>query len=130
MTDVHLPLRGASSNRDRHFLSSRRQFAIRLPWGVALAIARVEGVLFTGPKKLTMATIGKEHFENGTCRIRQGHLKLRADLHSMKKFSGHIGAPRFLAKDESNTSDSHADRAWADFLGLLAASGEVAQYGL
>jgi phage FluMu gp28-like protein len=80
---------------------------------------RVEGVLFTGPNKLTLATQGKETFEDRKIRIPEGNNALRADLHKLKKVIGPTGAPRFLADSDSN---GHADRTWACFLALNAAS--------
>jgi phage FluMu gp28-like protein len=77
----------------------------------------VEGVLFTGPNKLTMATRGKEHFEDRTLRITAGDAALRSDLHKLKKEVGPTGAPRFVAESDST---GHADRTWACFLALNA----------
>ena len=82
-------------------------------WG-----SRVEGVLFTGPNKLIMATSGKERFEDRTVRIREGDIALRADLHKLRKVASATGAPRFIAERD----DDHADRTWAAFLGIHAAS--------
>jgi len=79
---------------------------------------RVEGVLFTGPNKLTMATIGKESFEDRRIRIPLGDKVVRADLHKLQKLSGPTGAPRFVAESDA---EGHADRAWACFLALYAA---------
>lgn len=90
----------------------------QLRWGES----RVEGVLFTGPNKLTMATRGKEVFEDRGIRIPEGNVRLRADLHSLKKMLGPTGAPRFVVEDEEATSASHADQAWACFLALNAAA--------
>lgn len=81
--------------------------------------SRVEGVLFTAANKLSMATIGKEAFEDRRVRIPEGRPLLRADLHSLKKESGPTGTPRFVVEDEGQSS--HADRAWACFLALSAA---------
>lgn len=81
--------------------------------------SRVEGVLFTGPAKLTLATEGKERFEDRKIRIPMAHAKLRADLHSLKKAPSSTGAPRFVVEDEGQAS--HADRAWACFLACHAA---------
>ncbi len=80
--------------------------------------SRVEGVLFTGPNKLIMATQGKQRFEDRTVRIREGDPKLRADLHKLRKVASATGAPRFVAERD----DDHADRTWAAFLGIHAAS--------
>ncbi|NSZ48459.1 terminase large subunit domain-containing protein [Agrobacterium vitis] len=86
--------------------------------------SRVEGVLFTGPNKLVMATRGKERFEDRTVRISQGDQKLRADLHKLRKVASATGAPRFVAERD----EDHADRTWAAFLGILAADGVVGEY--
>jgi phage FluMu gp28-like protein len=85
--------------------------------------SRVQGVIFTGPAKLNMATHGKEVYQDRRIRIPQGDSLLRADLHSLRKITSPTGAPRFDASDEA--SDSHADRAWACFLALEAAAGDV-----
>jgi len=86
--------------------------------------SRVEGVLFTGPNKLVMATRGKERFEDRTVRISQGDQKLRADLHKLRKVASATGAPRFVAERD----EDHADRTWAGFLGIHAADGIVGEY--
>ncbi|MDR5610777.1 MULTISPECIES: terminase large subunit domain-containing protein [unclassified Arsenophonus] len=79
---------------------------------------RVEGVLFTPPNKLTLATRGKEVFEDRRLRLPQGDGALRADLHKLKKVMSPTGAPRFVAESDAA---GHADRAWALFLALNAA---------
>ncbi|RXF75070.1 terminase large subunit domain-containing protein [Hansschlegelia zhihuaiae] len=86
---------------------------------------RVEGVLFTGPSKLIMATSGKEAFEDRTVRIPMGDAPYRADLHKLRRVASATGAPRFVAERD----DDHADRTWALFLGIHAASGPVTEYG-
>lgn len=86
---------------------------------------RIEGVLFTGPNKLVMATAGKERFEDRTIRIPEGRPALRSDLHKLRKVSGPTGAPRFVAERD----DDHADRSWACFLAVNAAAGPRYQYG-
>ncbi len=86
---------------------------------------RVEGVLFTGPNKLVMATAGKERFEDRTIRIPEGNYALRADLHKLRKVAGPTGAPRFVAERD----DDHADRTWACFLAVNAAGGPQYEYG-
>lgn len=82
---------------------------------------RVEGVLFTGPNKLTLATQGKERFEDKRLRIPQGNQTLRADLHKLQKVTSPTGAPRFVADSDAA---GHADRAWACFLAINAAGQE------
>jgi phage FluMu gp28-like protein len=81
--------------------------------------SRVEGVLFTGPNKLTLATLGKDAFEDRRLRIPEGDNTLRADLHKLKKVTGPTGTPRFVADSDSA---GHADRTWACFLALNAAA--------
>lgn len=80
--------------------------------------SRVEGVLFTGPNKITLATRGKEAFEDRKIRIPEGDNALRSDLHKLKKVTGPTGTPRFVADSDSS---GHADRTWACFLALNAA---------
>lgn len=84
----------------------------------------VEGVLFTGPNKLIMATAGKEAFEDRKVRIREGDVALRSDLHKLRKVASATGAPRFVAERD----DDHADRTWAAFLGIHAAGDGVPVY--
>jgi phage FluMu gp28-like protein len=67
---------------------------------------RVEGVLFTGANKLTLATLGKTAFED----------------RKMQKVSGPTGSPRFVADSDSA---GHADRAWACFLAVSAAAASA-----
>lgn len=88
--------------------------------------SRVEGVLFTGPNKLHLATLGKEAFEDRKIRIPAGSTELRADLHKLKKVTGPTGAPRFVAESDSA---GHADRAWACFLALNAADAGAEAFG-
>ena len=87
--------------------------------------SRVEGVLFTTPNKLVLATLGKEQFEDRKCRIPMGDAVLRTDLHKLKKVQGPTGAPRFVAESDSA---GHADRAWAKFLAANAAHGQAVEY--
>lgn len=86
--------------------------------------SRVEGVLFTGPSKLIMATAGKERFEDRTLRIREGDVPLRGDLHKLRKVASATGAPRFVAERD----DDHADRTWAIFLAIHAAGAGGVEY--
>lgn len=87
--------------------------------------SRIEGVLFTSGSKLIMATEGKEAFEDRRVRIAMGDAKLRADLHKLRKVASATGAPRFVAERD----DDHADRTWALFLAIHAASSAPAEYG-
>ena len=87
--------------------------------------SRVEGVLFTGPAKQALATQGKERFEDRTVRIPEGDPKLRKDLHSLRKLVTPAGNVRF---DADRDADGHADRAWALFLAIEAASTGATEY--
>ena len=88
--------------------------------------SRVEGVLFTGPNKLTLATLGRQAFEDRRIRIPLGSEPLRADLHKLRKVAGPTGAPRFVADSDDG---GHADRAWACFLACNAAATPHMEYG-
>lgn len=83
---------------------------------------RVEGVLFTGPNKLQLATLIKQSFEDRKCRIPMDDQALRSDLHKVRKIPSPTGAPRFDADHDSN---GHADRFWAKALAELAAHGAL-----
>lgn len=85
---------------------------------------RVEGVLFTNPNKLTLATLGKEAFEDRRIRIPLGEKDVRADLHKLQRVAGPTGSFRFLAESDAS---GHADRAWACFLAVNAAAQPVTQ---
>ncbi len=87
---------------------------------------RVEGVLFTGPNKLHLATVGKQAFDDRKNRIPLGDEELRADLHKLQKVTGPTGTPRFVADSDSA---GHADRTWAKFLATYAASGPAEAFG-
>lgn len=87
---------------------------------------RVEGVLFTAPNKLALATIGKKEFEDRKLRIPEGNPLLRKHLHALKKIPSPTGTPRF---DADSDSSGHADLAWAKFLAANAAAGPVMEYG-
>lgn len=80
--------------------------------------SRVEGVLFTGANKLTLATRGKEAMQDRRLRIPEGDNALRADFHKLKKVVGPTGTPRFVADSDAQ---GHADRVWAAFLAINAA---------
>lgn len=80
---------------------------------------RVEGVLFTGANKQVLATVGKQAFEDRRIRIPMGDPELKADLHKLRKITTPTGGVRFEADSDSA---GHADRAWACFLALYAAS--------
>jgi len=63
--------------------------------------------------------VGKNAFEDRKVRIPEGNLALRSDLHKLRKITSATGAPRFVAERD----DDHADRTWAAFLGIHAATG-------
>lgn len=82
---------------------------------------RTEGVLFTGTNKQTLATIGKQGFEDRKVRIPMGDRNIRNDLHSLRKVTSLAGNVRFDV--DASETDGHGDRAWALFLAQYAASG-------
>ncbi len=86
---------------------------------------RVQGVLFTGAAKLHLATVGKEAFEDKKLRIPLGDQPLRADLHKLQKVTGATGVPRFVADSDSS---GHADRTWACFLAIDAATNPATDF--
>ena len=88
--------------------------------------SRVEGIIFTGANKLTLATQGKQAFEDRRLRIPMGVEALRTDLHKLQKVSSPTGAPRFVAESDAS---GHADRAWACFLAVNAAFQPRIEYG-
>ena len=81
--------------------------------------SRVEGVLFTPASKQLLATVAKDAFEDRKVRIPKGIREIREDLHKLQKVTSPTGAPRFVADRDAS---GHADRAWALFLALYAAS--------
>lgn len=87
--------------------------------------SRIEGVLFNNSSKLIMATAGKQRFEDRTVRIPEGNVPLRSDLHKLRKVASETGAPRFIA----DRDEDHADRTWAGFLGIHAATTPQMEYG-
>lgn len=86
----------------------------------------VEGVMFSPPNKLVLATEGKQAFEDKKLRIPLGDTELRNDLHKLKKETSATGSPRFVADSDST---GHADRAWAAFLAVHASHGAIAEIG-
>lgn len=82
---------------------------------------RVEGVLFTAPAKLDLATGFKERFQDRTFLIPEGKPILRADLHAISSATGKTGVRRLVAGGDT---DGHADRFWAGALACEAANSE------
>lgn len=80
----------------------------------------VEGVLFTGPSKLVMATTAKQKFQDRQLRLPVGDDPLRLDLHKLRKVTTAAGNVRF---DADRDAGGHADRTWALFLAIHAADG-------
>ncbi|MEM7047835.1 MAG: terminase family protein [Pseudomonadota bacterium] len=78
----------------------------------------VEGALMTADRKLSIATVTKQMFEDRHCRIPAGDPILRDDLHKIRKVTGPTGNPRLVANADAQ---GHADRAWAAMLGAAAA---------
>jgi phage FluMu gp28-like protein len=75
---------------------------------------RVQGVLFTPPNKLDLATALRDRFEAGTIRIPKEDAEIRADLRGIKRAGVGRGA---LAE----AGDVHPDRFWAAALACRAA---------
>lgn len=94
--------------------------AAQARWG-----STVEGVLFTSPQRLTMATALKDTMEDRRLRLPMGD-DVRRDLHAIKRATSATGAPRLLADGDT---DGHADRFWAFALAASAAAEPVAEYG-
>lgn len=89
-------------------------------WGDSL----VEGVLFTSPRRLTLATALKDAMEDRRLVLPLGD-ELRRDLHAIKRMTGATGAPRLLADGDT---DGHADRFWALALAVAAAAEPAREY--
>lgn len=86
--------------------------------------SRVQGVTFTGPAKLDLATGLKQRLETGRLRLPPDR-DLRADLHSVTRETGATGIPRLTAERDGN---GHADRFWALALAVAAAGEIVTDY--
>lgn len=86
---------------------------------------RVEGVQFSAPRKLDMATALRERIEDSRIRIPADD-KIRADLHSVRAERGPTGNERLVA---DATPDGHADRFWAAALACAAAAVAVPAAG-
>lgn len=83
----------------------------------------VEGVILSGPRGLVVATAARRLFEDKKVRTPAGDLAIRNDLRQVQKEVSATGAARVVTPREGG---SHADRAWAAFLGLAATDGDVA----
>ena len=81
--------------------------------------SRVEGVLFTGARKLDLATALREALEERRLRLPRS-AALRRDLHSVRRAAGPTGAPRLVAE---RGPGGHADRFWALALAVAASRG-------
>jgi phage FluMu gp28-like protein len=80
--------------------------------------SRVDGVLFTAQTKQGLAMLGKGAFEARSIRIPDSP-EVRDDLYKLKRSVTAAGSVRF---DAERDEKGHADRAWALFLALNAAS--------
>jgi len=79
---------------------------------------RIEGMLFSGARKLDMATGLKQLMQDQRLRIPAGDPLMRADLHAVSKVVGATGIPRLVADTDT---DGHADRFWSLALAVSAA---------
>lgn len=80
--------------------------------------SKVEGILFTSQNKQGLALLGKAAFENRSVRVPDSP-EVRDDLYKLKRSVTAAGSIRF---DAERDDAGHADRAWALFLALNAAS--------
>lgn len=80
--------------------------------------SRVDGVIFSSPRRYNLALGFKEAFEDGKILIPANNSPLRADLHSIKSQIGPTGARRLVAAEAD--TDGHADRFWAGALATAA----------
>lgn len=77
----------------------------------------VEGVLFSGPIKQELATVGKQKFEDRRVRIPASR-EIRESHHAVRKIMTTAGNPRF---DADRSEVGHADEFWAHMLAVHAA---------
>lgn len=82
---------------------------------------KVEGVLFTAPAKLELATQIKQKFQDRRVRI-PIEQDLRNSHHAVRKVTTAAGNPRF---DAERSEQGHADEFWAHALAIHAASTPV-----
>lgn len=87
--------------------------------------SRVEGVLFTAPRKLDLASALKDALQDRRALIPAGDPVLRADLHAIRSRVGPTGIRRLVAEGET---DGHADRFWALALAVSCAETEYQPY--
>ena len=85
-------------------------------WQSEFGELQVEGVLLSSPRRLAVATVLREVFEDNRIRISKDRL-LAEDLRSIKRDTGITDSPRLVAEG----SDGHADRFWALGLGVATA---------
>jgi len=78
---------------------------------------RVEGVLFSAAVKQTLATAGKQKFEDRLLRI-PADRAIRESHHAVRKVTTVAGNPRF---DADRSEVGHADEFWAHMLAIHAA---------
>jgi phage FluMu gp28-like protein len=81
-------------------------------------LGMVDGVMFTGQTKQALALLGKSAFEDRSIRIPDSP-QVRDDLYKLKRSVTAAGNLRF---DATRDEKGNADRAWALFLALNAAS--------
>lgn len=77
----------------------------------------VEGVIFSGPVKQDLATVGKQKFEDRRVRIPASR-EIRESHHAVRKVMTTAGNPRF---DADRSEVGHADEFWAHMLAVHAA---------
>ncbi len=85
---------------------------------IEFGLSRVEGVLFTGPVKLHLATLVKQTMQDKRSRI-PAERAIRDAHYAVRKVMTAAGNPRFDA--ERTDKAGHADEFWSHALALHAA---------
>ena len=88
----------------------------------------VTGVVFSAPRRLTVATALRARAQDASLRIPAGSRQLRADLHAVKRMAG-LHGPRLVVDDDQGEAQSHADRFWALALACAALEHRQVAFG-
>ena len=91
---------------------------------------RIEGVLLTSDRRLTVATALRDAFESARIRVPRDP-ELRLDVRSVRRAPSATGAPRLYSEDATpggRKAVGHADRFWALALAAASAGSGEARY--
>lgn len=91
---------------------------------------RIEGVLLTSDRRLTVATALRDAFEAARIRVPRDP-ELRLDVRSVRRAPSATGAPRLYSEDATpggRKAAGHADRFWALALACACAGPGEARY--